>query len=1472
MPVKTPGKAPKQLPATASETRPPIPLAAPPRLQSGMAINFSRWLKTLGFAGLLAGLILTVRPAPMLAAVYLEDSPAALQLAEEASDLQAQGRLGEAAQKLQDIVDDYADKLMPTDETGYTDARRWVRQRLAGEPALLEAYRRRYATVAERALAEAVSADANRRETLTMAVIDRYPLTPASLNAALRLAGRYLERADVAGATAMLSKIESHPDRASANARYYELRAWSAALVNDDEARDAALAEWARFVEESRFTSLRETLDALAINRVVPSPQVKTVPLERPLWQVSIESPIEERVVRAQPRVAQNAAGETKELSPVASGSMLLINDNQRVYAIDRISGRLRWAHRYTADDTGANANLMNFGGGRVIQDRREVLARGDDAYAVLGFAVPWQGRHRRQVVQPTQLIRLDRDTGELRWSVTPGDLDPLLERAAFHGTPVACGDQIIVMARRSQASSFQDSYLFSVDAATGELRWRRHLASTAGPNSRNALPPMSSMTLDGDTVYLCDNLGAVAAVDARIGSIRWVRVLLDERVDDRGRPQGIAIPFSEASRPQRCAAGLVVPMRINTARGLLLDPDTGKILEEFKSQSPLANAYDFARLDDGDLLVIGPQLARLAGDTLEPRWTTAISPANVEGITPRVSLRPGVAMVARESTGLQFIDLKTGQLTAELALPWTGGVLATDDAWVITSGRRLAGYLDWSLAYDTLRQRAEAQPRSPEPGLNMAMLAINAGQPDAVDEGVDRALRALAADANRRERDPEAWRDERSRVFGELLDLTERNDIMEPAVIERLFDRLAVTTETPAELLAYNLARGDFLVARNRLAEAVDFYQAILLDPQQANESLVRGATTRRGDIAARLRLLRLAEGGSLGFYERFDRLAERELSTLLATPNADVDALLGLARRYPLARVSGEAIFAAAQRQAQSTNHIGAATQYRRAFQLADDDDLRRRAAGALANYYQSTGRADAAVRWLEQVARDHPGISPMRNGFPADSAAWLAELRQSPQNKAVGPSLIPPFAPVLRLQGQLIPPADPAVTLTRPGGVLYINAGDERSIFGSKESKLSFYDLKLRKHRWQSPLSPDGWRLVDQGADNVVLWMPLGQQLVALNAATGEPLWAPTLAGPLLEDLGEGGLAESRRANADGLLSVIEADFGPINQGAINAGFGGGAAQVQPPRVLAGEAVVAVVDAKGRAFGLDRTSGLVLWQSALPVDAVTHARVVDDVLAVAGTVSPGTEAQSGRFLLIDLATGRPRFPPVEDNDLAIDLQFTPGGDPLVFTRTQLLRYDRRDGGLRWRLPLADFNGVPQVVAAGNVLFIYDRVRLLSVDLDRGVIQQQAPNLLTRSTTPGVTVGRDQTLYSLTPEGSVAFDADLVVRWQDGLASLPKQLVTQCLGEQHVFVFERYQGLGSPPGLRLSALDRASGKIVAHTMLTNLGQAGELTTVELLRDHLLLAGRNDIALIPGTPASGIRTGAPPETGNPVP
>src|SRR5262249_30233456 len=102
-----------------------------------------------------------------------------------------------------------------------------------------------------------------------------------------------------------------------------------------------------------------------------------------------------------------------------------------------------------------------------------------------------------------------------------------------FEGTPIA--DARSVYAAMTDRRELTSTYVVALDSETGVLRWIRYLgaASADAGNPMGGMglgfPSMSAdlghrlLTLDGPTVYFQTNLGAVAALDAETGSIRWV-------------------------------------------------------------------------------------------------------------------------------------------------------------------------------------------------------------------------------------------------------------------------------------------------------------------------------------------------------------------------------------------------------------------------------------------------------------------------------------------------------------------------------------------------------------------------------------------------------------------------------------------------------------------------------------------------------------------------------------------------------------------------------------------------------------------------------------------------------------------------------------------------------------------------------------------------------------------------------------
>ena len=155
-------------------------------------------------------------PRASAATVYLEDSPAAQELMDEAATLAEQQRFGEAAQRLQRVAAEFADKLMPAEPGLFVDAGLRVRAMLLDRPELLGAYRERFEPEAQRALADVPRDPRGLPDAAALSrVVEAYGLTEAGLEASLMLAGVRLEQADPEGAAEALASLDAVAGAAS---------------------------------------------------------------------------------------------------------------------------------------------------------------------------------------------------------------------------------------------------------------------------------------------------------------------------------------------------------------------------------------------------------------------------------------------------------------------------------------------------------------------------------------------------------------------------------------------------------------------------------------------------------------------------------------------------------------------------------------------------------------------------------------------------------------------------------------------------------------------------------------------------------------------------------------------------------------------------------------------------------------------------------------------------------------------------------------------------------------------------------------------------------------------------------------------------------------------------------------------------------------------------------------------------------
>lgn len=125
------------------------------------------------------------------------------------------------------------------------------------------------------------------------------------------------------------------------------------------------------------------------------------------------------------------------------------------------------------------------------------------------------------EAIAPDTLVCLDlKAEGRLVWRIEPGG-----KGWAFDGTPIVDGMSVYVAMRRGGIRP--ESHVACFDAARGTMRWRQFIcsATTRSSGGRSSRPECTHnlLTLRFDTLYFNTNLGAVASLETKTGSIRWL-------------------------------------------------------------------------------------------------------------------------------------------------------------------------------------------------------------------------------------------------------------------------------------------------------------------------------------------------------------------------------------------------------------------------------------------------------------------------------------------------------------------------------------------------------------------------------------------------------------------------------------------------------------------------------------------------------------------------------------------------------------------------------------------------------------------------------------------------------------------------------------------------------------------------------------------------------------------------------------
>lgn len=680
-----------------------------------------------------------------------------------------EGLLGDAGTQYQRVIDEYTNKVLTSPDRIYVGVRERAIEGLlklpeAGKKAYLDRFEPKARAMLEAALA-------TREKPLLLDVVRRYPLTVAARDALVALGNVHLERGEAAEARHYFETVIEHPAAdESTRVRARASLVLVASALADREALEAvsgdALAASARLpvrgaersvadMAADALKSLPETTPAESIATRAEWPSIGGDPaMNAPMapagdrrtrqWWQAIDFPVNSEGRFGNSDFAGSDGEESTAFPPyhpVVGNGLVYVLSGLEVEAYQLYNGKLRWRGPSPQPRSYSTAGY---------RDRRLVFSPALDGKRLFGaIEVPpskqplsWSF-HRIVVPLPERrLFAFDADSGKVLWShympetYAPGaaPLDEatleFVRRASVVSPPTVVGDTLYVV-----ASYFEGKILSSLcafDKATGRLRWRTLLCT--GQQELNMFGQpwreyIASPIAEKDGVlYVSTNLGLVAAVDRRLGSVLWLAPYPQIPIQATMNYQPVSRRLSWYSNPPIVDGGRLYVTPLDSDTLTAFDAATGKRVFEVKRNLGLSDAEGRREVDRPDyryLLGVRKGLVLLAGGkvaahdaaTGKKKWEFRF-PDPKETATGRGGASEDQVFFG-SSRALYTLDVATGKLARDRA-PWPdddgepGNLLSAGLFFAVTSERRCQVFYQWDRVFEELSRRIAASPNDP--------------------------------------------------------------------------------------------------------------------------------------------------------------------------------------------------------------------------------------------------------------------------------------------------------------------------------------------------------------------------------------------------------------------------------------------------------------------------------------------------------------------------------------------------------------------------------------------------------------------------------------------------------------------------------------------------------------------------------------------------------------------------------------
>lgn len=407
---------------------------------------------------------------------------------------------------------------------------------------------------------------------------------------------------------------------------------------------------------------------------------------------------------------------------PVVSGKRVFLNDALRIYAWNLETGKPAWPATPDASPEADPTEAVIY---PPVPDHRDpppsrtgvgvphytLTLHEGRLYARMG--PPVTGRSQGELRNFTSdLVCLDvaGGQGKLLWTVSTEALALDGQGWAFEGSPVVEAGRVYVPVRRIHPQT--QLQVACLDAETGRLVWSQEVC-TAVPRipEEYHLVGHHMLTLADGTLFYSTDIGAIAALEAETGLLRWV-VTYESRVPDD--PEVMSDPAERGLKPPVYHRGTVFASPNDTDAVLAIDAETG--LLKWRRELP-DRIRHILGVGAGRLIVSGDSLWGLEVGTGRPVWGAPVHDPEFFGYGRGVLVGQTVWWPTRER--IEIRSQRTGRpvmrqpINLRMRGAGGGNLTVAGDALIVAGADRLVVFSGTGRAAD--QPPAPTRPRLTE-------------------------------------------------------------------------------------------------------------------------------------------------------------------------------------------------------------------------------------------------------------------------------------------------------------------------------------------------------------------------------------------------------------------------------------------------------------------------------------------------------------------------------------------------------------------------------------------------------------------------------------------------------------------------------------------------------------------------------------------------------------------------------------